>query len=489
MLKMNRVLSFAQARCWADAAMQQGHWNIAAQRWAILRNTYPDEIDSWIKAGLCHQRVKRFDIAYQLFREAMTSFPDRPDGVLGILGLALEQSDILRAEKLVREARASFGDDYRILLAAADIAHRRGRAQEATDLNARARKLCDTSSEPWVQYAEFAMRSSDWAESLERWGEVRKRFPSLVGTYERSAVVATKMGNDRLARQLRAAREYGCDWLEEVSSPQVGDSSVRCGEASGCYNQRTFFDLVLTKGILNLKSEASQNYLHYLWWLIDPLLYMGVFYVFFGVIMQRGGENFLAYLLTGIIPFQWFAKTVQQSSNSIVTGRGLMYQVRLFPMFFPLVSVVQNLGKQIPVFILLIFFLMLMGLHPTICWLGFFPVVLVQFLLIITLSSLVAMFVPFVRDLVNIVPTCIQFLLFCSGVFYKMKAIPVEWHSVFLMNPMANILYQYRRVFVYQSWPDWPLLGGLFLVCLVLLFLVIEGYRRLEPLFPRVVLE
>jgi lipopolysaccharide transport system permease protein len=246
---------------------------------------------------------------------------------------------------------------------------------------------------------------------------------------------------------------------------------------------------VLTKGIFNLKSEASQNYLHYLWWLIDPLLYMTVFYVFFGLILHRGGENFLAYLLTGIIPFQWFAKTIAQSANSIVAGRGLMYQVRLFPMFFPLVAVIQNIGKQIPVFILLVCFLMLMGLHPTIYWLGFLPIVLVQLVVISTLSCLIAMFVPFVRDLVNIVPTGIQFLLFCSGVFYELNIIPIEWRTVFLMNPMANILYQYRRVFVYQSWPDWHLLGGLALACFAVLLLVIAGYRRLEPAFPRVVLE
>jgi lipopolysaccharide transport system permease protein len=99
------------------------------------------------------------------------------------------------------------------------------------------------------------------------------------------------------------------------------------------------------------------------------------------------------------------------------------------------------------------------------------------------------MFVPFVRDLVNIVPTGIQFLLFCSGVFYELNIIPIEWRTVFLMNPMANILYQYRRVFVYQSWPDWHLLGGLALACFAVLLLVIAGYRRLEPAFPRVVLE
>jgi lipopolysaccharide transport system permease protein len=486
---MDGVLPFAQARNWAEAAMQQKQWNVASQRWAILRRTYPQEIAPWVKAAFCHQKAKRFDIAGKLLQEAMARFPDKSDGVLGTIALALDQGDIVRAEELVKEARALFGDDLRVLLSAADLAYRQDRMQEATHLNARARALCNASFDPWVQYAEFAMHSGDWSEALNRWSEVRTRFPGLAEAYERPAQAAEQMGDFRQARQLRAAKEYGCDWLETVSSLHSEDSPVQPDDATTRYNLRIFFDLVLTKGVFNLKSEVSQNYLHYLWWLIDPLLYMTVFYVFFGMILQRGGENFLAYLLTGIIPFQWFAKTVQQSANSIVVGRGLMYQVRLFPMFFPLVSVVQNVGKQIPVFILLGCFLILLGLHPNVFWLGFFPVVMVQFLLIVTLSCLIAMFVPFVRDLVNLVPTGIQFLLFCSGVFYELEIIPLQWRSMFLINPMANILYQYRKIFVYQSWPDWSLLGGLALVCLVVLFMVIVGYRRLQSVFPRVVLE
>lgn len=486
---MDEVLPFAQAKNWADAAMQQNQWNIAAQRWAILRRVYPREVSTWVEAALCHQRVKQFDAAEDLFQQAMERFPDKPDGVLGSLGVALDKGDLPRAERLVQDARASFGDDFRVLMAAANVAHCQDRAQEAIRLNARSRQLCGASPEPWVQYAEFAMRSGDWSEALNRWAEVRSRFPGLASAYDRSALAAERKGDFRQARQLRAAREYGCDWLESVVSTQTEESSLNRGNSTARYNLRAFFDLVLTKGAFNLKSEASQNYLHYVWWLIDPLLYMVVFYVFFGLIMQRGGENFLAYLLTGIIPFQWFAKTVQQSANSIVIGRSLMFQVRIFPLFFPLVSVVQNFGKQIPVFILLFFFLVFMELYPTVCWLAFFPVVFVQFLLIATTSCLVAMCVPFMRDLVNIVPTGIQFLLFCSGVFYELKTIPVKWQDIFLMNPMANILYQYRRIFVNQSWPEWSLLGGLALVCIVVLFFVFLGYRRLESVFPRVVLE
>src|SRR5699024_9546461 len=100
---------------------------------------------------------------------------------------------------------------------------------------------------------------------------------------------------------------------EEKNSSGAIHPMARRGWAS-------FMDLVWTKARLNLKSEASRDRLHYLWWIIEPLILMGVYYVVFALLLNNRIDNYVPYLLTGVIPFQWFAKTVQQSANSIVGG-------------------------------------------------------------------------------------------------------------------------------------------------------------------------
>ncbi|OBX34299.1 hypothetical protein A8U91_03352 [Halomonas elongata] len=187
-------------------------------------------------------------------------------------------------------------------------------------MNRHAREHCPDRPLPWVQYAEMAMKARDWPTALERWADVRSRFPDHAQGYIRAAEAAEAMGQVRYSRQLKLAQEYGNDWLEKEAN-QAEDA----GEVINPPRRRTlrmFWDLVWTKARLNLKSEASQNHLRYLWWILDPVLYMTVFYVVFGLLMERGGEGFIAYLLTGLVPFQWFAKTVQHTSNSIVGGRG-----------------------------------------------------------------------------------------------------------------------------------------------------------------------
>ena len=73
----------------------------------------------------------------------------------------------------------------------------------------------------------------------------------------------------------------------------------------------------------NLKAEASQNYLNYVWWLLEPALHVTVFYFIFDVLLRRGGEGFVVFLLCGQIPFLWFSRSVSNASNSIMNGRGL----------------------------------------------------------------------------------------------------------------------------------------------------------------------
>ena len=113
----------------------------------------------------------------------------------------------------------------------------------------------------------------------------------------------------------------------------------------------SFWQLVIIKVRFNLRSEAAQSYLSYAWWVLEPLLMMVVFYIVFKILLQRGTEDFVNFLLCGIVPWLWFAKCINQSGMSIVQGRGLISQVYLPKTFFPLVLVGQNSMKQVIVFL------------------------------------------------------------------------------------------------------------------------------------------
>lgn len=243
-----------------------------------------------------------------------------------------------------------------------------------------------------------------------------------------------------------------------------------------------FFDLAYTKGMMNLKSEARRNRLSYLWWVVEPLLYMGVFYFVFGVLLFQHstgatGSEFVVYLITGLVPFQWFAKGILMSAPSILDERFLMQQVRIIPIFFPFVSVLQSSIKQIPVFLLLVAFLVLMGYTPNLTWWGLLPVFLLQFLLMTALGLLVAMMVVVVKDLLQVIPTGVQFLMFFSGVFFTAERVPPGFRDLFFMNPIASLLGMYRTILMSGEWPSREAVIQLVLVVGGIAIAVLVMYR------------
>ena len=154
------------------------------------------------------------------------------------------------------------------------------------------------------------------------------------------------------------------------------------------YSRRQLVDVFLTKLKFNLKSEASKTYLGYVWWVLEPALFVLVLYLVFGIFRARGTPDFVIFLVIGKIPFLWFSKSVVNASNSILQARGLINQVIISKAFFPLLVVAQDVVKQLFVLTLMFVFLIWYGLEPNLAWL-YFPLLFVVQLLLIVACSLI----------------------------------------------------------------------------------------------------
>jgi lipopolysaccharide transport system permease protein len=241
-----------------------------------------------------------------------------------------------------------------------------------------------------------------------------------------------------------------------------------------------FWQLVWMKVGLNLRTEISVYYLSYAWWVLEPILYMAVFYVVFGIFRNRGGSDFVAFLLTGLVPWLWFSKSVGNSMLSMISGRSLIGQRRITKAFFPLVIVCQDLVKQVVIFLLLLAFLLIYGIEPTRYWLWIIPLALVQFILIVAFALLSSLLVAFVRDFQFMIRTGLILGMFSSGIFYHYKELLIgRHHNLFLSNPMASLLESYRNVLLRGEEPLtnfllYTLAGSI--VALIVLLALIERY-------------
>ena len=246
----------------------------------------------------------------------------------------------------------------------------------------------------------------------------------------------------------------------------------------------------LLKLQFNLKSEASKNYLNYLWWLFEPALHVIVFYFVFGVLLRRGGEGFVIFLLCGQIPFLWFSRSISNASNSILNGRGLIQQMAIPKPFFPLLVVAQDLVKQTVVFVCLLFFVLAMGYEVTVYWLVIPLLVVAQLLLISACSLFVAAVTPFVPDFRFIIATGMMMLMFASGIFYDYQEVLLEEHKrFFLYNPMALLIDSYRDALIRQAWPDFSGIAWIIIGSFAAVWAMFKFYRRYGAVYARLVIQ
>lgn len=248
-----------------------------------------------------------------------------------------------------------------------------------------------------------------------------------------------------------------------------------------------FFDLLLYKTRANLRAEVSRLYLNYAWWALEPLFSMGVFYIVFGVFMNSATPHFALFLLIGTTQWQWFSSTVLHASGSIQGASGLMQQVDIPKLFFPLEVFLQDSFKHLFVLALMALFLCFYPVPVRLSWLVLPLLLALQGLLVVACSIFAAALVPFFPDFKLILATVLNILFFVSGIFFDVDMFVLPEHRQYMYaNPMAGLIREYRRIIINGQWPDWIYLGNVLLGTILLLAVSLAFIRRYDRLYPRI---
>jgi len=245
-----------------------------------------------------------------------------------------------------------------------------------------------------------------------------------------------------------------------------------------------YFDLILYKAYADLRSEAEKTYIGFLWWILDPIIFMSIFYIVFGLLLKRGTEDFIPFLLIGLVVWRWFQNTVSHGANTILINRGLMRQVYLPKIIFPIVVILIDLTKFAFVFILLLIYLWIEGFPIGISYFALPILLTIQLILIIALTCFAAALVPFLPDLKILIDHALHILFFLSGIFFAGSSIPEQYQFYFYLNPMASIIEGYREILMYNQWPNgYALLviGSLSLLGIVGSYRLLEHYDHVYP--------
>ncbi|MGH0034630.1 MAG: ABC transporter permease [Myxococcota bacterium] len=246
-----------------------------------------------------------------------------------------------------------------------------------------------------------------------------------------------------------------------------------------------YFELLLYKSYADLRAESARTYIGFVWWFIDPIVNMVLFYFVFSFLLDRGVENYVPFLLVGMVVWKWFNSSVIVAANSIRANAGLINQVYIPKAFFPLVVVLETSVKFAIAFALLLAFLWAYGFPASVHYAALPVVMAAQAAVIVSLALLLSSVVPFFPDLNIVLENVLRMLFFLSGVFFPTERLPESIRSWFVLNPMLTLIESFRDVLMYQRWPSWSGLLGVLVASLVLASVGFSILGRYDRVYPR----
>lgn len=253
-------------------------------------------------------------------------------------------------------------------------------------------------------------------------------------------------------------------------------------------NLQHYFQLVSYKAFAELKEEVSKNYLGILWWMLDPVLYMGVFYLVFEMLPIRNRpEGFVSFLLVGLIVWRWFQTGLVTGALSIIMNKSIMQLVYVPKIIFPIGTIITSTFKFLLTFILLMTFLFSQGFEASFAYLYLPILLLVELSLITGLAFWLSLVVPMVPDLKIVIQRGLHLAFLLSGIFFDGSQLQPKHQTYFYLNPMANLVEGFRDVILYSINPD---LEALTIIMCFSSFMILTGilmHLYLDKKIPKIV--
>ncbi len=196
----------------------------------------------------------------------------------------------------------------------------------------------------------------------------------------------------------------------------------------------------------DFKTKYKRSVLGMLWSFLNPLLTMGIQFVVFSTLFQSDIDNFIVYLLTGIVCFNFFSEATNMCLMSIIGNATLINKVYVPKYIYPFSRTLSSSINLLLSLVPLLFMLIVTGtkITPAILLLPFVLVML--FLLSYGIGLILAAMMVFFRDTQFLWGICVMLLNYLTPIFYPETIIPVNILPIYRLNPLYQVISFMRTI-------------------------------------------
>jgi lipopolysaccharide transport system permease protein len=202
----------------------------------------------------------------------------------------------------------------------------------------------------------------------------------------------------------------------------------------------------------DIKVRYKQTALGMAWVVLQPLLLMLVFTMFFGRLVElpSDGIPYPLFTYTALLPWQLFSRALNEGSMSLIAHERVITKTYFPRILLPASAVLASLIDFGIAFLVLIGFILFYGVHPG---LAIFTLPVFVLLVVMTafgVSLWLAAFNVLYRDVRYVLPFLTQLWMFATPIIYPVSVVPDSWRLLYSLNPMVGVVEGFR----------WALLGN-----------------------------
>lgn len=225
--------------------------------------------------------------------------------------------------------------------------------------------------------------------------------------------------------------------------------------------------------ISELKVSHQSMVFGHLWWVINPLLWVVVYWLLISVIFKRGEPNYPVFLSCAILPWRSFAVATTKSITSICGQKKLIEQINFPKSILPISAVLSNSVSLLFSFLVIITMGLFFSIFPTVKLVYLPFIILIQLMWTFGICFFLSIIGVYFIDIKNAITFILRIWLYLSPSLYSIERIPERFRNIFMLNPFAPIFISYRDVIIYGKTPH---IGYLFIAFLISLLAMVIGF-------------
>lgn len=242
-------------------------------------------------------------------------------------------------------------------------------------------------------------------------------------------------------------------------------------------------DMIYSMIKRELRGRYQKSVLGMLWTFINPFFQIIIYTVVFTVIFPNKIDDYYIYLMTGIIPWNFFTEALGQGAGSIVSNADMTKKIYFPREILTIASVSAKFINMILAFVVVFIFLVFSNIGISYHILLLPLVWISEYLIALGFTLFFSAITVYLRDMEYIVNVLLMAWIWATPIMYSIDAIPENIKKLLFINPMTSVVISYHDILYYHTWPSLVALVGALIVGCVFVIIGEIVFVRLEGNF------